>query len=437
MTLREEYQELREQLLAIPDAAEKDGRKELTGEEQAKVAELLEKATEVAEKIKAGDESSALLKRIQGMPEFKDAGTKATDAAGAAVAAAKGDEHAIKTLGDLFVESESYKALKARYPNGFPERQKVDMVPVSFGGFARASEGRKDLVFAGTPDAPGTMPGAVQPDYRGVIAPMFGPLNVRSLFSAGTTDSDVVEYTRELRDERDNAAAPVPEAKQTAKSGDEASVKPESTFKFELAKANVVTIAHWIPVTRKALADVGQVRTLIDTFLRQGLEEELEHQAVNGDGTGENLLGLGNQPGMIEVPFSTNAIITIRKAKTALAKIGATATGVLLNPEDDEAFDLAMDGNDRFYGNGPFGLGPSNIWALPRVTTNELPVGSAYVGDFRTAVIYDREAATIQTGTIDDQFIRNMLTVLAEMRVAFAVWEPWKIAHVDLGSSSS
>lgn len=434
-TLRDEYAELREALLAIPEAVKADGRDELSGEEQAKVAELMEKATDVAEKIKSADESAALLRRISSMPEFKASGDKASEAAGAAVEAAKGDQAALKTLGDLFVESDEYAALKARYPNGFPERQQVQMDPVAIGGFARRSAGQKDLVFSGTPDDRGPVPG-LQPDYRGIILPTFGPLNVRSLFSAGTTSSDRVEYTREVRASRDNAADVVPEAKQTAKSGDEASVKPESAFEFELAHADVVTIAHWIPVTRRALADVGQVRTLIDTFLRQGLDEKLEAQLINGIG-GEELTGLGNTADLTEVPFTTNAIITIRKAKTALAVLGVAANAILLNPEDDEAIDLAQDGNDRFYGNGPFGLGPNSVWALPRVWTNELPVGSAYVGDFRTAVVYDREAATIQTGTIDDQFIRNMLTVLAEMRVAFAIWEPFKIAHVDLGSSSS
>lgn len=436
-TLRETYDDLRAQALAIPDAVKADGRDELNTEEMAKVADILKQAQDVADKIKQADESSAIMARIEALPEFKAAGTAATDgAAGPGTATAAIVAQARKSLGDLFVESDQYAALKTRYPHGFPERMPVQMDPVGIGGFARASHGQKDLVFIGDNDTDSTIP-AVQPDYRGIILPTFGPLTVRQLVSAGSTTSDTVEFTREVRTSRDLAAAPVPEATQSAKSGDEDSIKPESAFKYERATANVKTIAHHIPVTTKALADVGQVRTLIDVFLRRGLDEELEHQLVNGDGTGENLLGIGNDPDLTEVTFDTDILTTARHAKKELNVLGVNPTGWLLHPDDDEAIDLLQDKNDRYYGNGPFGLGPNNLWSIPRVWSNECTPGQAFLGDFSTAVLYDREAASIQTGTIDDQFIRNMLTVLAETRVAFAVWEPFKIATVDLGTESS
>lgn len=437
-TLREQYAELREQALAIPAAAEADGRKELNDEEQAKVAVLLKDAVDLADKIKQADASDEQLAQIAALPEFKAAGHAATDAAAAGTAVAAATRERVKSLGERFVESEQYGALKARYPGGhIPERTKVQMDPVPIGGFARASEGRKDLVFVGDNTNDDSQIPAVPVDFRGIIMPTFAPLTVRQLVSSGTTTSDEVQYTREIRESRDLAAAPVAEARQSAKSGDEDSVKPESTFKYERASTTVKTVAHHIPVTTKALADVGQVRTLIDVFLRRGLDEELEHQLVNGDGVGENLLGIGNDPDLTEVVFDTDIITTARHAKKELNVLGVNPTAWLIHPDDDEAIDLLKDQNDRFYGNGPFALGPNNLWSIPRVWSNECTPGQAFLGDFGTAVLYDREAASIQTGTIDDQFIRNMLTVLAEVRVAFAVWEPFKIATVDLGTESS
>ena len=44
----------------------------------------------------------------------------------------------------------------------------------------------------------------------------------------------------------------------------------------------VKTIAHWIPITKRAAADAAQVRTLVDNFLRYGLNEELEDQMLTG-----------------------------------------------------------------------------------------------------------------------------------------------------------
>ena len=433
MDPRTEYNELREQLLAIPKAAREDGREELTAEEQDKVTGLLEKATELAGTIKAATASADLLGRIEGLESFAEAGKKATGVASEAVDAAIA-RRGVKTLGDLFVESDQYAQLKARYPNGFPDRVAVSMDSVPLGGFAKTSRGQKDLVFVGDNTNTDSQVPAVPPDFRGIIMPTFAPLTVRQLFSSGTTQSDAVEYVREIRADRVNAAKPVPEARSKT---DDAALKPESTFKFERATSNVKTIAHWIPVTRKALADVGQTRTLIDTFLSRGLDEELEHQLVNGDGTGENLLGIGNDPDLTVVADAGDMLTTARKAKTALYTIGVQPNAMLLNPEDDEALDLLQMNTGQFYGNGPFGNGPTVLWALPRVWSNQVTKGEAFIGDFRTGVVYDREAATITTGTIDDQFIRNILTVLAEMRVAFAVWEPFKIARVDLGTESS
>ena len=77
-SLREQYAEVREQLLAIPEAAEAAGRKELLPDEQRRVAELLDKATSIADKIKQADESTALLDRISSLDGFRRAGEEAT-----------------------------------------------------------------------------------------------------------------------------------------------------------------------------------------------------------------------------------------------------------------------------------------------------------------------------------------------------------------------
>jgi HK97 family phage major capsid protein len=427
-TLREQYAEIREQALAIPKAAEADGRKDLTDEEMGRVTDLLAKAEELQPKIKKADADAKTMKALGDLPDLQDPA-----AAAAAVAKTRGGSGA-KSLGEMFVSSDEYSALKQRYPNGFPDRAPVQMDPVQIGGFSRASEGKKDLIFVGdNTNTDSQFPG-VAPDFRGIVMPTFAPLSVRQLFSAGSTQGDLIEYVREIRSDRELAAAAVPEARSKT---DDAALKPESTVKFERVSTPVKTIAHWMGVTKKALADIGQVRTLIDTFLSRGLDEELEHQLVNGDGTGENLLGIGNDPDLTTVAFDTDLLTTARKAKTALYVMGVQPNAILMNPEDDEAVDLLKDGVERFYGNGPFGLGPQTLWALPRVWSNQVTKGEAFVGDFRTGVIYDREAATIQTGTVDDQFIRNQLTILAEMRVAFAVWEPFKIARVDLGTEAS
>src|SRR5690606_24255021 len=111
-------------------------------------------------------------------------------------------------------------------------------------------------------------------------------------------------------------------------------------------------------------------------------------------------------------------------------------TAVLINPEEDESIDLARDGEDRFYGNGPFGVGPGTLWGLPRVVSEAVPAGTAIIGDFRKAVLWDREQATVSvTDSHADFFIRNLIAVLAEERVAFGVIRPSAFVVMDLDPS--
>ena len=55
-----------------------------------------------------------------------------------------------------------------------------------------------------------------------------------------------------------------------------------------------------------------------------------------------------------------------------------------------------------------------------------LPTGgcTALVGDFSKAVLFDRQSLSITLGTIIDQFVRNMITVLGEIWAGFGVIRP-------------
>ena len=105
---------------------------------------------------------------------------------------------------------------------------------------------------------------------------------MRDLVTVGSTTSDTVEYVRVTG--KTNSAAPVAEASSaaapTAPAGAGALVldpnggyKPESGMALEVVSTTVKTIAHWIPITKRAASDASQIRTLVDNFLAYGLNE--------------------------------------------------------------------------------------------------------------------------------------------------------------------
>ena len=338
------------------------------------------------------------------------------------------------TLGEMFIASEQYKSFMGQFPTGLPQDVSVKTAPVMVGGY-------KDLVTSSD------LPGIINPDQRGlIIPPIFGKeLKIKDVITMGNTSTDLIEYAQLATST--NNAAPVAEAADYddgAISGatpgpyvvaTPSGTKPFSDLTFEKVTVPVRNIAHLAAATRRSLSDAGQLATLINNFLRYGLEEEVEDQIMAGDGTGENFDGILNASGTLAQAFSTDVPETIRKAMTAVRYTGrVNPTAVGLNPVDDEALDLLQDGNSRYYGNGPFGApGPKTIWGLPRLVSESVPVGQAIVADWKQAVLWDREQTSILiTEAHKDWFARNLVAVRAEMRAGFGLLRPAGFCIADL-----
>lgn len=300
-----------------------------------------------------------------------------------------------KSVGQLYTESAEYRALLESVPGGqFTKQHRVQTRPTGFTHLVTPKRGAKALV-TGTSD---TSAGAfVQNDYLGLqvgLNVFQRPLMLRDLVTPGRTTSDTVEYVRVTG--TTNNAAPVAEATTTGNG-----TKPESGLATAKVTTPVKTIAHWIPVTKRALSDAAQIRTLIDSFLEYGLEEELEDQMVSGDGTGENFEGLATVSGTQAQAWDTNIFTTTRRAKTKVRTVGRSVpTAYLFNPVDVETMDLLQDNEARFYRGGPVGtiggaLGTAPLWDLPVIESEAVPAGTGWVGDWRKAILWDREQSAI------------------------------------------
>ncbi len=336
------------------------------------------------------------------------------------------------SIGQKFTESDAVKAwFKENAPTGeIPKSARVHSPAVQFGGI-------KDILATG-----GGNTGAgnlVPSDRRGLIddGVLFRrPLALRELVTPGQTGSDLVEFVRVTG--FTNNAAPVPEAHgaepYVAGPGQVSGIKPQSSMTLEPDSTKVVTLAHWIPATKRSLSDAAQLRTLIDNFLYYGLDEELDSQIATGSGSGENFMGVLNTDGTQTQAWDTNLLTTTRKAKTKVRTVGrAIATAYVFNPADNERFDLLTNGNGDFIFGAPTGKQVQTLWGLPRIESEAVPEGTGIVADWRQAVLYDREQAAIQVSDSHaDFFIRNLVAILAELRAAFAVIRPSAFVEIDL-----
>ncbi|MET9286496.1 phage major capsid protein [Nocardia beijingensis] len=337
----------------------------------------------------------------------------------------------VKSLGLQVIESPQFKAALAPFKGHVPDRTHFQTDPI----------GIKGLFVGGSDTSAGAF---VVPEQTGIVESLGRKeLKIRDLVSVRRTSSDVVEYVAQTS--HTNAAAVVPEATSSAAPTAPGSAgalvlnpnggyKPEGAWAYERKQANVKTIAEWVPATKRALADVAALEGLINDELRADVAEAEEGQILNGNGTGENFTGINNWSGVQTQAFATDLFTSVRKAITKARTVGrVNPTGIVVNPVDAEAIDLTKDAQDRYYYGGPFAIGTRTLWGLPVVESETQPSGEALLGDFSKAVIWDREQTTVTvTDSHADFFIRNMVAILAEERLAFAVTRPTAFVKVDI-----
>lgn len=419
---------------AICDLAEKEAR-DFTGDERGRVAALLEAAKGIKGQIKTLQGDEDMRKHIATLDDGIE--WRSNDNGGGQKAGARfRSEPKYDTLGQAFVGDQEWGSwLKSVAPSGHiaDSRKGITSPPVQFRNFGMF---RKDLI-TGTGD---TSAGAfVVSDRTNIYEPLGRyMLTLRDLVSVRQTTSDTVEFVRQTA--QVTQAAPVPEANVTDYTGATGQVsgeKPEASMAFERVTETVKTIAVWIPATKRALSDAAQLRGLIDQELREDLAEELENQMLNGNGVGENFTGLANTANTLAQAFVTDIPTTTRKALTHLLVTGKQRPSAwVFHPQDWETVELLKDAENRYYWGGPMARGPMLLWGVPVAQSFFVTQGTAWLGNWSKAVLWDREQASISVSdSHSDFFIRNMVAILAEMRAAFGVIRPSAFVEVDLDAS--
>lgn len=389
-------------------------------------------------------EIKSLIDSMKSMQDLDQWGSEPTSdsVAAAAAAGAAVPSYGAKTLGQLFLDSPEFKALNGgRNGANMPSPFTLTSADVTNGNW-----GRKD-VYTGLPTTSVTRVsidnfGALERDAM-VIPPM-RTRRVRDLFPSRTTSAAVIEYFRMIGFTTPgttavNAASPVAERASSA-----FGLKPQSSMVFEGHQAPVRTLAHWEAAHRNVLADEPQLRSIIDNELLYGLRLQEDYQILQGDGTGENLLGVLNTsgvqsynhtPGSNGVPSTDTKADAIRRAATLAFLAYYEPSGVVMHPNDWEDIELTKNSQGTYLFSVSMQVGgEARIWRMPIVDTPAMPEGTALVGAFGSgAQLYDREQATIRISEQHaDFFVRNAIVILAEERLALAVKRPESFVKIDL-----
>ncbi|WP_312530724.1 phage major capsid protein [Paracoccus sp. (in: a-proteobacteria)] len=316
-------------------------------------------------------------------------------------AGSTGDRVDEKSFGERFIEDERVKA----FAESGSSRGGVDM---------RA----KATITSATTNAAGSAGAGVEVTrLPGIVELPQRRLTVRDLITPGRMDGSSLEYVRESGFV--NNAAPVAEG----------APKPSSDIQFELVSTSSKVVAHWMKASRQILSDFSQLRSIIDQRLMYGLGYVEEQQLLNGDGTGQNLLGIMPQATAYAAPAgaaaATTSLDVLRLAMLQAALAEFPATGHVMNPIDWTNVELLKDTQGRYIIGNPQGTTAPTLWALPVVTTQAIAAGRFLTGAFKMgAQLFDRWEARVEAAYVEDDFTKNLITILAEERLALAVYRP-------------
>lgn len=254
----------------------------------------------------------------------------------------------------------------------------------------------------------------------GIVMPGLRRLTIRDLLTWGRTTSNSVDYVRETG--FTNNAAPVSENPTAG--------KPKSEITFEADQAAVATIAHHMMASRQVLSDLPMLQSYLDGRGRYSLKLEEEDQLLNGSGVGLNINGIVTQatayadPGVN--PTGETQIDRLRLALLQCELAEFPSDGIVLNPIDWTSIELLKDTQLRYLFASPMSSTMPMLWGRNVIATQAMGSGDFLTGAFAMgAQGWDREDMSVMISMEDrDNFIKNMVTILIEERVALTVYRP-------------
>lgn len=360
-------------------------------------------------------QATALKARVAELQDGEDMKERLDALSEAGIKAAPSEAPAARTIGDAFVQSEAYQALKARGLAGRWTTGPIELAKAFKGGFKTVGD---DIVDEASAD--NELLGAPQiiPGYQEVITGVHPyVLTVADLFSQGTASTNSIVFLREsLIDDDAYVVA-------------EKASKPTSYIEFDKTTVPVEKLATLLQVSDEMLEDAPAVASYINSrlalfvkraeeaYLLTKLDDNVSATAAAGDLTGGTTRFDAIFAGIVDV--RTNG--------------GLEPDAVILHPIDHAEMTISKDAvNGQYFSGGPYVAPAQNPWGLRAVVTQAQTQNTGIVGAFREgAQVWRRGGLTVEaTNSHGTNFALNVTAIRAEERLALTVYRPAAFSYV-------
>ena len=313
-----------------------------------------------------------------------------------------------KTPGDVFIESEQFRAIRDKYnrsgkiPSGLNVSFEVPYVSQ-----------RATLT--------GTGLTSIEKE-SGVILLNQQPVTLEAVIPSIPTDKLTVRYTEESA--YTNASTALAEEGEYQ----------EATFSLQEVDATVRKVGVLGKITDEQLADQDYMRDYVNNRLRFMVDSRVDNHILNGTGTSNQIKGILEFSGIqTQAQGANTAPDAIHKGLTKVRTVGFYEPDlVVMHPSDWEGIALMKDANGQYLFGGPARAAAPMIWGLPILTTTAIASGSCLVGAFRLgAATRPKTGLSVETTNSNgDDFKYGRVSIRADRRLALCCYRPLAFCEV-------
>ena len=234
---------------------------------------------------------------------------------------------------------------------------------------------------------------------------------ILSLIQRGNTVSDLIRWVEQAN--KDGGAG------GTAEGG----AKNKADFDLVVAEASVKKRTVYIKVSNEMLDDIDFMESEIRTELLKLLDLDIDDQLLTGDNLTTNLNGLltvatawaaGSFADTVDDANNFDVLMT---AIDQIVVAQFMPTAILMHPTDVTSMHLTKDSTGQYvfpYSRNGDG---TEIIGIPIYMNTGMTIDNFLVMDGSKAKAFFRKNATISMGYENDDFTKNLVTILAEARL--------------------
>lgn len=197
--------------------------------------------------------------------------------------------------------------------------------------------------------------------------------------------------------------------------------KPQIDFNWVEKSQKVEKYAAWVKISKEMLSDLPGIRNEIDTELRELVLLKVDEDLWDGNGATPVLKGITAFATAYSTPVGLVPTTKTEMLLAAIAQVQAAHFNpnfIVLNPIDVAAMDLEKSDDDGHYLLPPFRSADGMTISGVRVVTNfGVDQDKFLVGDFTKWRIRIREGFNIDVGLDGNDFTKNLVTILGEIRL--------------------